>query len=73
MEKIKVTSARIVVGGNKSKPYFSIEYVQVSDEKCYQGFGSYFMNFVFDWLDECFELVGDTKTESEASNETRPT
>jgi hypothetical protein len=64
-DKVKVTSARIVVTGNKNKPYFQIEYVQASDGECYLGYSSYFINFVFDWLDECFEFVKDAQLESE--------
>ena len=63
-EKFKVTSAQIVVTGSKEKPYFSIEYVQECDGKGFIGFGSYNLNFVFDWLSECFEIV-----ESETPNE----
>lgn len=61
MEKIKVKSARIVVTGTKDKPYFNIEYVQLSDGECYLGFSSYFINLVFNWLEECFEVVGESE------------
>lgn len=55
--KIKVTSAEIVVHGTADKPYFEIKYYDIADGKCHIGYSSYNLNYVFDWLKECFEIV----------------
>lgn len=55
--KIKVKSAEIVVHGTANKPYFEIKYYDMADEKYHIGYSSYDLNFVFDWLEECFEIV----------------
>ena len=61
--KIKVKDAVIVVTGTKNKPYFSIRYTKVGEDTTYQGFGSYFLNFVFDWLRDDFEIESDETNE----------
>lgn len=58
IKKIKVKSAEIVVGGNADKPCYSIKYYPIDDEECYLGYSSYNLKFVFDWLQECFDIVG---------------
>lgn len=55
--KIKVKSAEIVVHGTADKPYFEIKYYDIADGKCHIGYSSYNLNYVFDWLKECFEIV----------------
>ena len=54
--KIKVKSADIVVSGTATKLYFEIKYYTLDDE-CHIGYSSYNLNFVFDWLKECFEIL----------------
>lgn len=63
--KEKVSYAKIVVRGTKEKPYYEIEYYDLCDEKVHVGYGSYNLNFVFDWLNECFEVVEDVKTKEQ--------
>lgn len=58
-EKIKTHFARIVVGGTAEKPCYGILYFDPSDEKYHQGFGSYVLEYVFNWLAEEFEITGD--------------
>lgn len=55
--KIKVKSAEIVVHGTADKPYFEIKYYDIADGKRHIGYSSYNLNYVFDWLKECFEIV----------------
>ena len=51
-EKIKVTSLEIIVTGTKDKPYFQIKYKEVGKEHYNIGYGSYDLNYVFDWKKE---------------------
>lgn len=56
-EKIKVTSLEIIVTGTKEKPYFVIKYKEVGEEDYHIGYGSFDLNYVFGWKEECFEIV----------------
>jgi len=57
MEKIKVSSAEIVVHGTKDKPYYEIKYRDLSDGQIHEGYSSYNLDYVFEWLEECFEIM----------------
>lgn len=58
-EKIKVESIDIVVTGPKEKPYYSIKYRKVgSNDNCI-GYGSYTLEYVLEWKEQCFELVSE--------------
>ena len=57
IEKIKVDELSIVVTGAKEKPYFQICYHEVGKGYSNLGFGSYYLDYVFDWKEECFEVV----------------
>ena len=57
--KIKTHFARIIVGGEADKPYYSIMYYDPADNEFHQGFGSSCLEYVFKWLSEEFEIVGD--------------
>lgn len=57
IEKVKVTELEIIVTGTKEKPYFNIKYKEVGKEDYYIGYSSYDLNNVFNWKEECFELV----------------
>ena len=58
-EKIKVTKLRIIVSGTKDKPYFELMYKEVGKEDFNIGYSSYDLNNVFDWKEQCFELVAE--------------
>lgn len=60
-EKIKVTSAEIVVHGTADKPYYVIKYYDIADKEWHIGYGSYYLHYVFQWLEECFEMVEQTE------------
>lgn len=55
--KIKVTEAEIVVHGTADKPYYEIKYFDIADQRYHIGYSSYDLNFAFQWLEECFEVV----------------
>ena len=55
-KKIKVTSAEIVVQGTVERPYYEIKYYDL-DGKCHIGYSSYNLNYVFEWLEECFDII----------------
>ena len=57
--KIKTHFARIIVVGSPEKPIYNIMYFDPADGEYHIGFGSYSMEFVFNWLAEEFEIVGD--------------
>jgi hypothetical protein len=56
IEKIKVTSAEIVVHGNVDKPYYEIKYYPIDDGECHIGYSSYNLKMVFNWLEEYFDV-----------------
>ena len=60
--KIKTHHARIVVDGTAEKPYYSIEWYDPTKNEYFLGYSSYYIDYVFRWLEECFEIVEDTKT-----------
>lgn len=63
VEKIKVTSLEIIVNGTKEKPYFEIKYKELGKEDYDIGYSSYDLNYVFDWKNECFEIVTELAEE----------
>ena len=55
--KIKTTRVEIIVTGKSRKPYFQIRYFDLSDHETHIGYGSYKLEFVFQWLEDCFEII----------------
>ena len=60
--KIKTHHARIVVDGTAEKPYYSIEWYDHTKNEYFLGYSSYYIGYVFKWLEECFEIVETPKT-----------
>ena len=58
--KIKTHFAKIIVDGTAEKPYYNILYFDPTDRIYHVGFGSYFLEYVFKWLSEEFEIVDNT-------------
>lgn len=56
-KKHKVKSAEIVVRKIDEKPYYEIKYFDLSDNEYCIGYGSYKLEYVFEWLEQCFEIV----------------
>ena len=59
MEKIKTPFAKMIIDGSREKPYFSILYFDPADKDFHIGYSSYYLDYVFNWLDENFEIVED--------------
>ena len=57
VNKIKTHFAKIIVEGTAEKPYYSILYYDPTAKEYYNGYSSYFIGNVFNWLSECFEIV----------------
>lgn len=55
--KIKTPFAKIIVGGTPEKPCYNILYFDPADGKCHIGFGSYRLDYVFQWLTEELEVT----------------
>lgn len=56
-KKHKVKSVEIVVRKIDEKPYYEIKYFDLSDNEYHIGYGSYKLEYVFEWLEQCFEIV----------------
>ena len=63
--KIKTHYARIVVDGTAEKPYYSIEWYDHTKNEYFLGYSSYYIDYVFKWLEECFEIVETPKTNAD--------
>lgn len=70
-QKIKVTSAEIIVSNNEDtrqgKPYYSIKYKELGKEEYTIGFSSYKLQYVLEWLDTCFEIVEERDIDNKES------
>lgn len=56
-EKIKVTSAEIIVQTDLKNPYYEIKYLKVGENKYTIGYGSNDVKNVINWYNNCFEIV----------------
>lgn len=56
VDKIKTPFAQIIVCGTAEKPYFNIAYFD-ADGSGHIGWGSYYLEYVFKWLEENFEIT----------------
>ena len=61
VERIKVDKAMIIVSGTKEKPYFEIKYMEAGQHSYHIGYSSYDLNNVFQWREECFEVLKGDK------------
>ena len=58
-EKIKTPFAKVIVEGRSANSYFSILYFDPADKDFHIGYSSYYLDYVFNWLNEEFEIVED--------------
>lgn len=66
MEKRKkVSRARIITRKIDEKSYYEIEYKETGKDEYDVGYGSYDLNNVISWFNECFEFCGKTKVASD--------
>ena len=56
-EKIKTPFAKVIVDGRGANSYFSILYFDPTDKDFHIGYSSYYLDYVFNWLDEEFEII----------------
>lgn len=56
-EKNIVTEAEVIVRRTNQGFYFEIKYKYAGAKDYTIGYGSYNIHFVFQWLDEYFEIV----------------
>lgn len=59
--RVKVTSAEIIVTGDPKNPYYEIKYLEVSRDEYTVGYGSYNLELVTNWYNNCFEFVEEEK------------
>ena len=64
-EKIKVMSAEIIVTGDPKNPYYEIKYLEIGKDEYTIGYGSYDLELVNHWYDDCFEIVTEELTPAE--------
>lgn len=60
-EKEKVTSAEIISRKTNGKPYYGIKHKKVGEDHYTVGYSSYYLDYVIDWLNNCFEFCGESK------------
>ena len=61
VEKEKVSSAEIISRNIDGKPYYEIKYKKVGEDYYTVGYSSYTLDYVVNWLNECFEFCGEAK------------
>ena len=59
IDKVRVSRAEIVVHGTKEKPYYEIEYFDLSDNEMHIGYSSYKLDIVFEYLEKYFDIVDE--------------
>lgn len=68
IEKIKASSADIIVEKIDGKPYYNIKYFDLKENQGYIGFGSFNLDYVFGWKDKYFDIVEEDQS---SNNEMR--
>ena len=58
-KKRKAIYPHIVVGGKADDPSYSIHWYDVKEGRMIEGYSSFSLKFVHEWLEECFEVVED--------------
>lgn len=56
-EKIRTNFAKIIVSGTCEKPYYEIMYFDHPKNEMCIGYSSYNLKYVFQWLEDIFEVV----------------
>lgn len=57
VKKTRAINQRIIVRMIDDKPYYSIRYFDLDDCRWHVGYSSYKLEFVVEWLRECFDIV----------------
>lgn len=61
VEKEKVSSAEIISRNIDRSPYYEIKFKKVGEDDYTVGYSSYKLDYVVEWLNECFEFCGEPK------------
>lgn len=61
-DKIKTPFAKMIVSGSKEKPVYEIMYIDPNDMQLHVGYASYNVEFVFQWLEDCFDIDDNAAT-----------
>lgn len=70
IEKIKASSVDIIVEKIDGKPYYGIKYFDLKENQGYIGFGSFNLDYVFEWKDKYFDIVEeDQSSKNEMRND----
>lgn len=71
VNKLMVDDYDIIVTGKPEEPYYQIKYHEAGSEpdKYDIGFGSYILGYVFEYIDEYFEIVPEDEKKKEVTNE----
>ncbi len=64
-KRIKVSCLDVIVTTTGKAPYYEIKYKEIGEDVYRVGYGSYKLDNVLAWRDECFELVRDTRTNAD--------
>lgn len=64
-KRIKVSCLDVIVTTTGKAPYYEIKYKEIGEDVYHIGYGSYKLDNVLAWRDECFELVRDTRTNAD--------
>ena len=67
-KKKRVSSAEIIKRFINEKPYYEIKYKEIGKEEYCLGYGSYNLNYVLEWLNECFEFCEEAKVDIHTEN-----
>lgn len=69
-EKEKVSSAEIISWNIDGKPYYGIKFKKVGEDDYTVGYGSYKLDYVINWLNECFEFYSEVKVSVNVAKDT---
>ena len=61
-ERIKVSCLDIIVTTTGKAPYYEIKYKEIGEDVYHVGYGSYKLENVLAWRDECFEIMTSPQT-----------
>lgn len=57
VKKTRAVNPEIIVRMIDDQPYYSIRYFDLDDCRLHVGYSSYKLEFVVEWLRECFDIV----------------
>lgn len=58
MKKPNVYNPQIIVSNfNNGKPYYGILYYDIDDREWHEGYGSYYLDYVIEWLNNDMNII----------------